>query len=177
MALKSIPQRGWLRGLNASISYASSPKGVLARVSNFLYTQRGGLVSFDQNLGFVTLNRAGPSSTPQGTFLDLILFNKLLTHGNGQPDYRIYALIQNFATGLTDLVFSAPGGPFGAFGYSLTSGIPTFPHTTIGEDNYAGMPGEISPIPQMVPFAQNFIIVLGNQITPYIAGLSAPTPL
>src|SRR5271170_7146633 len=73
MALKSIQQRGWLRGLNASIGYAVAPKGTLARISNFLYTQRGALVSCDQNLGISSLNGAGPA-TAQGAFLELILF-------------------------------------------------------------------------------------------------------
>ena len=60
MALKTIAQKSFLKGLNASVAYNAQPKGIIPRAANLLFTNRGALRSCDQNLGICTLNGTGP---------------------------------------------------------------------------------------------------------------------
>lgn len=71
--LRTIGQKQFLKGVNASVSYNSQPKGTVARISNMTLNTRGALRSCDQNLGICTLNGAGPltNGTP---FLSLQFF-------------------------------------------------------------------------------------------------------
>jgi uncharacterized membrane protein YgcG len=73
MPVRVLNQKSWFKGLNASVSDASQPKGSLARMSNLNYLIRGSLRVIDGNLGFATLNGAGPT-TGQGLFEDINLY-------------------------------------------------------------------------------------------------------
>lgn len=71
MALRQVRHSGYIKGVNASVSYPSQPPRTVARVSNFVLTTRGALRSCDQNVGICTLNGAGPapSADDHGPFL------------------------------------------------------------------------------------------------------------
>ena len=73
MPVKVLNQKSFFKGLNASVADTSQPKGALARISNLQYFIRGSLRVIDGNLGFATLNGAGPT-TGQGLFMDVVLY-------------------------------------------------------------------------------------------------------
>jgi hypothetical protein len=73
MTLKVINQKALFKGLNVSVADTAQPKGSLARISNMTYFIRGSLRVIDGNLGFATLNGAGPT-TGQGNFEDINLY-------------------------------------------------------------------------------------------------------
>jgi hypothetical protein len=69
---RSIPQRGWLKGVDASTPKESQRKATLPRGSNLLLTKRGALVTCDGSLIISQLNGALQPGT--GPWTEITLF-------------------------------------------------------------------------------------------------------
>lgn len=85
LTFKPISQRKWTRGLQATFSIFAEPESILKRLSNMVYTRRGGLKVVDGSLIFTERN--GVPQSADGPILDVVLYSPT-------PTNRYYVGIQ-----------------------------------------------------------------------------------
>lgn len=115
-----ISQRGWRRGLVANTPDQDQPKGSLVRVSNLLYTRRGGLRTVDGSLIISLLS--GSLQFGTGPWTELFLFQPVNVSRYYIGIKKDYTAHLGLPAGPV-LVDAGAGGTLGAgtYGYTVTA--------------------------------------------------------
>ena len=158
MTVKVINQKSFFKGLNVSVADTSQPKGSLARLSNMTYFIRGSLRIIDGNLGFATLNGAGPT-TGQGNFEDINLYQP----SNATNYYLALQKNQSIQLAPPATLTAVDGGPGG----TLTIGIKYYVVTAL---DGAGGETTISNEVFLNPIGPNRLINLAWTAVPFATG-------
>lgn len=86
MAFQTVTQDSFLKGLNAVLSKLVKSKGELRRVSNMLYTKRGGLVTCD---GMRNVAGNFNSPAPMGARSPVVFVGPAILRGNTVPQFGV----------------------------------------------------------------------------------------
>lgn len=111
---KVISQRNWVKGLQATFSRFSQPQGILTRLSNLLYDQRGGLRTSDGSLIFSSLSSEASS---QVQFSNSLVGMTVLSFDFNNFGFTIPggATILGLQVDLTLNISASIGSSFGGF--------------------------------------------------------------